>query len=768
MHSRILWEVTLLVVSAGATASVGQESPLIGSKRAVTVADTITMTKTADQAYLDAFSRSGNVAYFSPDGSKFAFVTQKGNLNNDTVEYSLLVFRSDEVFTRPMAELVAKLASSSNRVAITQLSWLPDNDSLVFIGEQPHEHPQLYRVTCSTRKLERLTESPGAVESYSFDAKGDAFVYEADVVPQPPLISSEMRHRGFTVTVERWDQLYEGTSAHPSSPLGQVFYKTAAMKAARPVGEPGYFVNLDFLRTPKMSPDGRFVLSIAEVTSPPTEWSQYTGSGWQLFNSPSCSEAQPSLCSAQYRLIDLEHGVDRPLLDSPIPRGLIGRFQAAWTRDGSLLLVNTFLPLADADPAERSRRIKNVYTVTISPANGKITKITEAATPYSAYVMEADREHDRFTVQASDSIEALPVVFHRDNGVWHVSEQKTPAETQKQNMIVTLDESLNTPPRLVASNPQTGRKAVVLDLNPQFAGLTFGRVELFDWKTRDGRIAEGELYYPPDYVPGKKYPLVIQTHGQTRERFWIDGPFTTAFAAQPLASRGFIVLQMGMGNRYDKASLDEWTADWGTEKEGPTAVAFFESAIDELDRRGLIDPHRVGMTGFSRTVYHVLYMLTHSDNPIGAAVVVDGINFSYADCVFYMQGSGDPICEKENGGLPYGPTLMNWRKAPTFNLDKVQAPVLLQSISAPLGEWEILAGLRWLNKPGEMLNFYPEGQHTLVQPQQRLLSQGSVVDWYCFWLKGEEDRDPAKGKQYKRWRELHKLQEANTTAAQPN
>jgi hypothetical protein len=35
------------------------------------------------------------------------------------------------------------------------------------------------------------------------------------------------------------------------------------------------------------------------------------------------------------------------------------------------------------------------------------------------------------------------------------------------------------------------------------------------------------------------------------------------------------------------------------------------------------------------------------------------------------------------------------------------------------------------------------------------------VDWYCFWLKGEEDPDPAKAEQYKRWRELKTLQVAN-------
>jgi hypothetical protein len=31
------------------------------------------------------------------------------------------------------------------------------------------------------------------------------------------------------------------------------------------------------------------------------------------------------------------------------------------------------------------------------------------------------------------------------------------------------------------------------------------------------------------------------------------------------------------------------------------------------------------------------------------------------------------------------------------------------------------------------------------------------VDLFCFWLKGEEDPDPAKAEQYKRWRNLRAL-----------
>jgi hypothetical protein len=38
-------------------------------------------------------------------------------------------------------------------------------------------------------------------------------------------------------------------------------------------------------------------------------------------------------------------------------------------------------------------------------------------------------------------------------------------------------------------------------------------------------------------------------------------------------------------------------------------------------------------------------------------------------------------------------------------------------------------------------------------------------DWFNFWLMGEEDPDPVKAEQYKRWRELQRLQAENEKKA---
>jgi dipeptidyl aminopeptidase/acylaminoacyl peptidase len=103
---------------------------------------------------------------------------------------------------------------------------------------------------------------------------------------------------------------------------------------------------------------------------------------------------------------------------------------------------------------------------------------------------------------------------------------------------VFLDENMNTPPRMVAVDPATGWKSTLMDLNPQFQSLALARVEEITWKAGHGTEVKGGLYCPPGYVPGEKYPLILQTHGWYDDKFWMDGPWATAFSAQALAARG--------------------------------------------------------------------------------------------------------------------------------------------------------------------------------------------------------------------------------------
>jgi hypothetical protein len=57
------------------------------------------------------------------------------------------------------------------------------------------------------------------------------------------------------------------------------------------------------------------------------------------------------------------------------------------------------------------------------------------------------------------------------------------------------------------------------------------------------------------------------------------------------------------------------------------------------------------------------------------------------------------------------------------------------------------------------------GTHVETNPQQRLATQGTNLDWFRFWLKDYEDPNPDKKEQYRRWEHLRELRDANAKTA---
>jgi dipeptidyl aminopeptidase/acylaminoacyl peptidase len=188
--------------------------------------------------------------------------------------------------------------------------------------------------------------------------------------------------------------------------------------------------------------------------------------------------------------------------------------------------------------------------------------------------------------------------------------------------------------------------------------------------------------------------------------------------------------------------------------------------VDFLDTKRLIDQKRVGLIGFSRTGvyvktalvdprYHFKAASVYSDSDAGYLQWVSGTNF-YPN-YNYIEGL--------NGGIPYGTGMTKWaERSPSFNLQKVDTPLRIVADNqwAVLWEWEWFAGLTRLEKPVDFV-VLKDAAHVVEKPWDKMVLQQGNVDWFCFWLKSEEDPDPAKAEQYTRWRELRKAQERRST-----
>ena len=97
-------------------------------------------------------------------------------------------------------------------------------------------------------------------------------------------------------------------------------------------------------------------------------------------------------------------------------------------------------------------------------------------------------------------------------------------------------------------------------------------------------------------------------------------------------------------------------------------------------------------------------------------------------------------------------------------ISKVNAPVQVVARGrwGLLAMWEPYAILRALRKPVDLIQLNAT-QHVLTKPAVRMASQGGTVDWFRFWLQDYEDPDSAKVEQYKRWREMRRMQQLNSS-----
>lgn len=729
-------------------ASVRQAHPEAHAvRRAVTVADSIQMTRFGDPYYADGGSAKGIVAKFSPNGEHFVVVLKKGNLQDNTNEYFLVLFKTAGAFHSPTPRVLVSMFSSSNRPAIHNVVWLNDNDTLLFLGEHPGETSQLYSVQCSSKQLTKLTNHATDLTSFVTTSSGEEMVYVTENQVSS-LMSETVSRNGFNVTHEWLSDLIRGGYGGGEGGEHSLFIKQPGNRPEIRIKLEG---RIDYSNevTMALSPDGAHLLIQTMASRIPETWSAYEDEFLQTITHHPAKRGAPTDI-LQYELVDTRTGASEGLFDAPIPP--LGS-EMAWSPDSNSVVVsNVYLPLNVADPQELRRRKAHRFLVELNVSSHQFLilsdedlKLTNWDPQTNVVICDVGR------IDSLNGKNTPKAYFRKNSETWSRVSASEEARARSLPDIV-LEENMNTPPRIVAIASDGARKSLLMDLNPQFQDLAFARVEEVSWKNPLGDEEKGGLYWPVDYVAGRRYPLVIQTHAWSPDRFWMDGPWATAFAAQPLAGKGFFVLQLGEESAENLSD---------TPKEAPTAVAAYESAIDYLDGRRLIDRNLVGIIGFSRTCYYVTHMLAFSKYRIAAAVIADGVDANYFQYFAFSNAAPSMAAEIEalNGGAPFGEALSSWAKrVAAFHMDQVRPPLRIQALgpASLLEEWNWFSGLSGLGKPVDMV-YLPEGTHILEKPWERVVSQQGDVDWFCFWLKGEEDPDPAKGGQYKRWRELRGL-----------
>jgi Prolyl oligopeptidase family len=740
------------------------------------------------------------VAQTSPDGKYFVAVTSRGLIEANQVESSIWLFdsaavraflqRKGTVALPPPPRLLARRSAASIAEAISymynpvisDLHWTRDSDSLYFLTQDSSGVHRLCRVKIRTGLVETLSPLSNDVERYSVLNHGVVYTSTRGIsakraredLPGDPINANASAVTGLSMS----SILFPSQDGLPTPQFrelwmsrGGQFHKVEG--ASFKLTGVNLAKDADVLST---SPNERYVIRLQPVLNVPPSWQAYVPlPGYEDWHANLTSKSPANYYRPwQYALIDLESGRSQPLLDAPFGETLayFEANQAVWSRSGNrILLSNSFLPLEGVDASERAKRVhpcavavvetpsRQVHCIVYSRNAANITaEVPEPLVLEAASFGPTDDEMVVHLRWLSGKQRWQTERYQYSNQGWKLEStsaddsDKSKAEPvavgHPNSVSVRIKQSMNVAPALWATDASSGQSKEIWNPNPQFAKMKFGVASVFHWKDQTGYEWTGGLVKPVDYVPGRRYPLVIQTHGFLDYNFMTDGYYPTAGAARPLASSGIVVLQIATNPHHH-----------GELPEAHLQGLGYAAAIDQLASDGLVDPKRVGIIGFSRTCWYVETALIEDPERFAAASITDGTDESYMTTMIFHVGIPSES-ERMYGAKPFGEGLERWLAlAPGFHLDKVEAPLLITAIKpkAIPEEWEIYSSLYQQKKPVELV-YIPKGQHILQQPLDRLASQQGNVDWFRFWLQGYERENVEDSSQYSRWRKLRDLQ----------
>src|SRR4030095_16674576 len=137
---------------------------------------------------------------------------------------------------------------------------------------------------------------------------------------------------------------------------------------------------------------------------------------------------------------------------------------------------------------------------------------------------------------------------------------------------------------------------------------TYGRSEVWSWKSRDGRDVEGLVTYPSGDAAGRKVPLVVVVHGGPAGV--VTQAFTgtlTTYSVGGFGARGLAVLRVnprgssGYGAEFRGANYRDW---------GGGDYEDIMSGVDALVAKGVADPDRLGIMGWSYGGFMTSWVIT--------------------------------------------------------------------------------------------------------------------------------------------------------------
>jgi dipeptidyl aminopeptidase/acylaminoacyl peptidase len=366
---------------------------------------------------------------------------------------------------------------------------------------------------------------------------------------------------------------------------------------------------------------------------------------------------------------------------------------------------------------------------------------------------EVDVTTDGFVTLLASGARHKAARYTRDGSAWrrewlsgeHAANIFALEVSKDGNTIVYTYSTASTPTQLYNARLEGARiasQAQLTNINQSFKNKTLARTEVIRWKGALDEEVEGILYYPHNYEPGKKYPLVVMIHGGPASADLDAWNENWAYPHNLMNQRGAFVFKP---NYHGSSNYGlKWVESIGGGKYYDLEVPDIEKGVDHLIAKGLVDADKLGAMGWSNGSILTIALTVHTTRYKAAGA-----------------GAGDVEWTSDWGNAHFGASFDNYylgkspledpqlyiKKSPFYRLDRVRTPTIIffgtEDTNVPTQQgWMHYRALQQIGKADVRFILFPGEKHSpqkLVHQRRKLEEELAWFDRYLFKTLKEEN-----------------------------
>lgn len=269
----------------------------------------------------------------------------------------------------------------------------------------------------------------------------------------------------------------------------------------------------------------------------------------------------------------------------------------------------------------------------------------------------------------------------------------------------------------------------VTQFGGQIEGWSVGNREMISWKSEDGTTIEGVLHTPADYEAGRKYPLLVIIHGGPTG---ISRPYRVAgrspYPIEQWLANGAVILEP---NYRGSAGYGETFRSLNVRNLGVGDAWDVLSGVDHLVARGIADPSRMGVMGWSQGGYISAFLATHARQPFKAISVGAGISNWMT---YYVNTDIHPFTRQYLQATPWDDPDVYAVTSPMTHIRQAKTPTLIQHgefdtrVPTP-NAYELYQGLQDVGVPVRLIIYKGFG-HGLNKPKAIRAAMAHNWEWF--------------------------------------